>query len=356
MAGLLESLKNIQFQPSAGNMGLLQMGAQMMANSGPSLTPTNFGTALGQGLNGFAQGYTGFNQNLLNQQRLKQQTDPEYQRQMALNQAMAKAEAARAYPMPQPKKMPMGFTENEDGSITPIPITGVNGPQNYMDYQIELNRQKAMTPGFGEAERLGLAYQDQLLQQQSALRAAQSQSNSQAMDQERLKLAKQVAERQDKMAAEARLKDVPAVHKMSYAENSAALKKIDDTISAIEKNPDALGLQNMLGDNISQRLDEKGVPTRAAIAEVGRTKIHDLSGAAVTAAEMPGLMPLIPSVTDAPDAAIEKLRNLRKHYQEINDQFESMYSGPRYREPLRQAQPKTPEDQPKSGVKFLGFE
>jgi hypothetical protein len=75
MAGLLESLKNIQFQPSAGNMGLLQMGAQMLANSGPSLTPTNFGTALGQGLNGFTQGYTGFQdreqRNLMDQARLK---------------------------------------------------------------------------------------------------------------------------------------------------------------------------------------------------------------------------------------------------------------------------------------------
>jgi hypothetical protein len=143
MAGLLESLKNIQFQPSAGNMGLLQMGAQMLANSGPSLTPTNFGTALGQGLNGFTQGYTGFQdrereqaqQALLNQYRQAQMQamSPEARRQAIMTEAEAKAEAAQKFPtqravdpyysaIPTPQGL-MSFNART-GQMEPINVNG----------------------------------------------------------------------------------------------------------------------------------------------------------------------------------------------------------------------------------------
>ncbi|MEF3075163.1 hypothetical protein V2P20_09010 [Methylobacter sp. Wu1] len=90
MAGLLETLRGIQFQPSAGSMGLLQMGANLLANSGPSTTPQNFGSALGKGVNGFTQGFMGFNQQQQEQElqaaRVKMMQD-----QLAMQEAQQSA-------------------------------------------------------------------------------------------------------------------------------------------------------------------------------------------------------------------------------------------------------------------------
>jgi len=58
MAGLLDYLSNLKYEPDAASMGLMNMGAQMMANSGPSRLPTNFLQQLGGGVQGFNQGYT----------------------------------------------------------------------------------------------------------------------------------------------------------------------------------------------------------------------------------------------------------------------------------------------------------
>jgi hypothetical protein len=74
--GLLDELTKYKFNPNATSMGLLQAGAQMLANSGPSYQPQGgFGSALGQGLGGFTQGYTGFNQNQQEQEMLRQRME-----------------------------------------------------------------------------------------------------------------------------------------------------------------------------------------------------------------------------------------------------------------------------------------
>lgn len=58
MAGLLDYLSNLKYEPDAASMGLMNMGAQMMANSGPSRMPTSALQQLGGGIQGFNQGYT----------------------------------------------------------------------------------------------------------------------------------------------------------------------------------------------------------------------------------------------------------------------------------------------------------
>jgi hypothetical protein len=74
--GLLDELSKYKFNPNATSMGLLQAGAQMLANSGPSYQPQGgFGSALGQGLGGFTQGYMGFNQNQQEQEMLRQRME-----------------------------------------------------------------------------------------------------------------------------------------------------------------------------------------------------------------------------------------------------------------------------------------
>jgi len=57
MAGLLDYLSNLKFEPDAKSMGLMNMGANMMQASSMSPTPIGFGNVMGAGLGGFNQGY-----------------------------------------------------------------------------------------------------------------------------------------------------------------------------------------------------------------------------------------------------------------------------------------------------------
>jgi hypothetical protein len=57
MAGLLDYLSNLKFEPDAKSMGLMNMGADMLAASGYHDRPVGFGETLGAGLHGFNQGY-----------------------------------------------------------------------------------------------------------------------------------------------------------------------------------------------------------------------------------------------------------------------------------------------------------
>lgn len=119
---------------------------------------------------------------------------------------------------------------------------------------------------------------------------------------------------------------IPANIAKAYTENSTALRKIDLALAEVDKYPSAFGLQNMRGDAISQRMDPKGVTARAIIADIGSLKIHDRSGAAVTAAETPRLLPFIPSVNDKPETIRKKLALFRKEYASIQNDIGSMYS------------------------------
>lgn len=57
MAGLLDYLSNLKFEPDAKSIGLMNMGADMLAASGYHDRPVGFGETLGAGLHGFNQGY-----------------------------------------------------------------------------------------------------------------------------------------------------------------------------------------------------------------------------------------------------------------------------------------------------------
>jgi hypothetical protein len=120
-------------------------------------------------------------------------------------------------------------------------------------------------------------------------------------------------------------KRVPPKIQSGYADNAKSMAQIDQAIAAIRANPEALGLKNMFGDTVNQRLDPKGVSTRAAVANIGSQIIHDRSGAAVTLAEQPRLLPFIPAVNDRAEAAIVKLQKLKEQYQNANDQIDIQF-------------------------------
>jgi hypothetical protein len=120
---------------------------------------------------------------------------------------------------------------------------------------------------------------------------------------------------------------IPAAIQSAYVGNKTALEKINSALAMVEKKPNAFGLKNMAGDAIMQRLDADGVDARAMISDIASLKIHDRSGAAVTAAEMPRLKPFIPNTTDT-DATIKtKLNNFKKEYEQINREYEQLHPG-----------------------------
>lgn len=148
-------------------------------------------------------------------------------------------------------------------------------------------------------------------------------------------------------------KRVPAKIQEGYVGNNSSVRQIDEAIAAIEQNGGALGLKNFLGENVNQRLDPGGVDARAAVANIGSLLIHDRSGAAVTAAEAPRLMPFIPQVTDTPEAAIKKLRGLRRQYENANSEIEVSYGEDSGYSPLAANKARAPSAPPPSAVQHL---
>ncbi len=101
------------------------------------------------------------------------------------------------------------------------------------------------------------------------------------------------------------------------ATNEAALASIQRGRQLVQDNPDAFGLKNLLPDQVMQRMDPSGVDSRAEVGKIGATKIHDLSGAAVTVSEFPRLAVFIPNVKDTPEAIDIKLANLEREMLQV---------------------------------------
>jgi len=123
-----------------------------------------------------------------------------------------------------------------------------------------------------------------------------------------------------------RLRDVPGTVRKTLFENDTALRKVDDALKAIKDYPAALGVSNYMGDTIRQRTDPDGVRARALVADIGSLKLHDRSGAAVTASETPRLKPFIPTATDDEATVKKKLGLFREEYDQIQQDIRETYS------------------------------
>jgi hypothetical protein len=153
----------------------------------------------------------------------------------------------------------------------------------------------------------------------------------------------------DGTPASPKLRDIPPAQNAAIIENRKALSNIDDAMDAITKatgirldesggptrdasvkpaSPYALGPRNVLpgSENFRQITDSEGVPVRAKVANIAGQRFHDMSGAAVSISEASRLRPFIPSVNDAPAAALQKLMNLRREYEGVNSMLEQTYS------------------------------
>jgi hypothetical protein len=106
--------------------------------------------------------------------------------------------------------------------------------------------------------------------------------------------------------------------------NVAAVRQVNATLAELERGKGA-GIGVIAGNTpavILNRTSPEGVKLRALIADIGSLKIHDRSGASVTASESPRLMPFIPSISDDAPTARTKLEKFRAEYLSmLNDTY-----------------------------------
>lgn len=99
--------------------------------------------------------------------------------------------------------------------------------------------------------------------------------------------------------------------------NAKSLSSIDAAIASLQtkQGKNAVGWKGYLPNSALNRMDPEGTETRANISDVGSLILHDRSGAAVTAAESPRLMPFIPLATDDDVTAAKKLKRFKQLFE-----------------------------------------
>jgi hypothetical protein len=112
---------------------------------------------------------------------------------------------------------------------------------------------------------------------------------------------------------------------LSLAKTALALAE-GKTVGEVKGDIAATGWKGVLSDEMLQRIDPEGVNTRAYIADLGSMIVHDRSGAAVTASEMPRLKPFIPKSTDTAEAVQDKLKRFIRAFEQENNLYNEAYS------------------------------
>jgi hypothetical protein len=131
-----------------------------------------------------------------------------------------------------------------------------------------------------------------------------------------------------------KLKPIPASVNTAIIANSQSLTQLDKTIALLEGqsvagqvgDTSATGVKGYLPQQMLNAIDPKGIDARAGVADIGSLKLHDRSGAAVTASESPRLMPFIPTATDSNETALKKLRRLKQEVQSESAAMGDTYS------------------------------
>lgn len=138
------------------------------------------------------------------------------------------------------------------------------------------------------------------------------------------------------------LNAIPASANTAIVTNQQNLAKINDALNLLggkdvgklKGDKAATGWKGYLPQAALNRADPTGIDARAMIADLGSLIIHDRSGAAVTAAESPRLLPFIPLITDDRETAIKKLQRFKQIYEAEQQGLQEIYSrGNGYKQP-----------------------
>ena len=341
--GLLDSLSNIQFNPSPMSLGLLNAGANMLQASNNQPVPVSLGNVFGQGLQGFN---TGVGQGIAYNQSQLENKQTDLLRQVQMQEAELKKKRLEQEAIAQeklktvdwslpPKELasklgelgltekafdlikqaskgadaPSGWMYGPNGALVPVPVSIPGSPEITNMYDANLAKSQYLTP----------------LQQSAESRAVSAEGR--AIDAAERARRKEEADAADKLIKEEAAKYRPIPEKQFEAQvaNNALINKIDNAIAEIDKRPESFGLQNYLPDAIMQRYDPEGVSAKGAVSEIASQKRHDLSGAAVSIQEDEKLKPFLPSSTDDSIVARQKLEALKKQVLDINNERRKTY-------------------------------
>lgn len=128
-------------------------------------------------------------------------------------------------------------------------------------------------------------------------------------------------------ARRAEAQNIPNAAATGIQENISGLSKLDEALRLLDARPGSIGPgTGLFSDTFTQFNDPEGTDVRRALAEIGAIKIHDLSGAAVSASEAPRFMPFVPKVTDRPGVARKKLEGFKKEMAKVLEEADSYYS------------------------------
>lgn len=159
-----------------------------------------------------------------------------------------------------------------------------------------------------------------------------------------------------------RQQQIPTPALNALRENDLNLKKVNDVLDATDPNitpdrarklaergikydPKAFGVKTLTPNLILNRVDPTGTDARAISADLGSMVIHDRSGAAVTASEIPRLNPFIPRGGDDPITVRKKLQGFKRVYDQIQSEMRSDYSPERGFIPINTPAPQAPSNQ-----------
>jgi hypothetical protein len=151
------------------------------------------------------------------------------------------------------------------------------------------------------------------------------------------------------------LSPIPSQASTAIITNQQNLAKINDALNLLEGkdvgklkgDKEATGWKGYLPQAALNRADPSGIDARAMIADLGSLIIHDRSGAAVTAAESPRLMPFIPLITDSKETAVKKLLRFKQLYEAEQQGLQDIYSSANgYKQPNFASRPQNDKRPP----------
>lgn len=118
------------------------------------------------------------------------------------------------------------------------------------------------------------------------------------------------------------LRRLPSSMSQAWVKNTTGIASVDNALKLANDHPKSFGFAHyVIPDALTQRADPEGVKPRAAVANLGSLRIHERSGAAVTAAETPRLKPFIPSAGDNHATVVKKLEGFKREYQLVQQEI-----------------------------------
>lgn len=372
LSGFMSEEERRRLQERAGQNALLQAGLSMLANSGYSRVPVSLGQIIGTGGQAAMQGYQSTlqqgAQDLMMQQRMeemKRKKETEDARKAYLSQFSStlpedQQQAMMAYPeigqkLAESRLFPSkdDFMKVGEGEQVINPRTGATifagAPKTATGTQLDkliaardkLIQQDPTNPNIklydaAIKKETEFAPPMQMVTMPQPMEAINPKTGRAELVQfpNRPGMQPQFTGL-EKPSEVKNLKPFPVAQASAVSGNATSIAKIDKAIAEVSAAPDeSFGLRNYAGNVVRQRTDPVGNKARSAVAAVGSQKFHDLSGAAVPAAEASRLTPYIPQTTDTKENILQKLQNMKAEYQAVNDQLLSTYSEEQGYKPL----------------------